>query len=107
LYSLTEIVFNNAIQDAAQLDEKLKVLSAEAKASTLPLLGIPVTVKDQFNVKGYDTTIGYVGRAFAPASDDAVVVKMLRSLGAVIIAKTNLPQSIMVRLSSTIIYVST
>lgn len=30
-----------------------------------------------------------------PARDDAVLVKMLRSLGAVILAKTNLPQSIM------------
>lgn len=53
------------------------------------------TLKDQFNVKGYDTTLGYVGRAFAPAKQDATVVKMLRALGAVVVAKTNLPQSIM------------
>ncbi|KAH6886312.1 amidase [Thelonectria olida] len=92
---LTEIVFHDALQHASQLDEQLKHLSTEGRVSNLPLLGVPVTLKDQFNVKGYDTTIGYVGRANAPASDDAVVVKMLRSLGAVIIAKTNLPQSIM------------
>lgn len=55
-----------------------------------------MTLKDQFNVEGYDSTIGYVGRAFAPAEEDSVLVKMLRSLGAVILAKTNLPQSIMV-----------
>lgn len=53
------------------------------------------TLKDQFNVKGYDTTLGYVGKAFAPAEQDATVVKMLKSLGAVVVAKTNLPQSIM------------
>jgi amidase len=57
---------------------------------------VPVTVKDQFNVKGYDSTIGYVGRGGKPASDDAVIVKLLKSLGAVVLAKTNLPQSIMV-----------
>jgi Asp-tRNA(Asn)/Glu-tRNA(Gln) amidotransferase A subunit family amidase len=56
-----------------------------------------VTVKDQFNLKGLDTTLGYVGRAFNPAQEDAVLVKMLKSLGAIIIAKSNLPQSIMVR----------
>ena len=54
-----------------------------------------MTLKDQFNVKGHDTTLGYTGRAFKPASEDAVLVEMLRELGAVIFAKTNLPQSIM------------
>lgn len=56
-----------------------------------------MTVKDQFNIAGVDTTLGYVGRSFKPAVDDAVLVWMLRSLGALIIAKSNLPQSIMVR----------
>lgn len=54
-----------------------------------------MTLKDQFNVKGYDTTIGYVGRAFKPAADDANLVKILEDAGVVFIAKTNLPQSIM------------
>lgn len=62
-----------------------------------PLHGIPITLKDQFNVKGYDSTLGYVSRAFKPASEDAILVKMLKKLGAVVLAKTNLPQSIMVR----------
>jgi hypothetical protein len=56
-----------------------------------------MTLKDQFNVEGHDSTIGYVGRALKPAQADAALVKMLRSLGAIILAKTNLPQSIMVR----------
>ena len=60
-----------------------------------PLHGIPTTLKDQFDVKGYDSTLGYLSRALSPAKDDAVLVKMLRSLGAVIVAKSNLPQSIM------------
>lgn len=43
-----------------------------------------------------DTTLGYVGRAFKPAEEDAVLVKILKGLGAVVVAKTALPQSIMV-----------
>lgn len=58
--------------------------------------GVPISLKDQFNVKGLDSTLGYVGRAFAPAASDALLVDVLRQLGAIIIAKTNLPQSIMV-----------
>ncbi|OHF01816.1 amidase [Colletotrichum orchidophilum] len=89
--SLTEIFFDDALKRAAELDDYL----AKNGKTIGPLHGVPVTLKDQFNVKGYDTTLGYVGRSFKPASDDAVVVRMLRSLGAVIVAKTNLPQSIM------------
>lgn len=54
-----------------------------------------MTLKDQYNVKGYDTTLGYLGRAFKPASDDADLVKILEDAGVIFLAKTNLPQSIM------------
>lgn len=55
-----------------------------------------MTVKDQFNIKGMDSTLGYTIKSFAPAASDAALVQMLKRLGAVILAKTNLPQSIMV-----------
>lgn len=55
-----------------------------------------MSFKDQFDIEGLDSTLGYVGRAFAPATSNAVIVKVLKGLGAVVIAKTNLPQSIMV-----------
>lgn len=88
---LTEICFTEALEDAAKLDEYYR------KNGKLigPLHGIPTTLKDQFDVKGLDSTIGYVARAFQPAIEDGTLVKLLRELGAVILAKTNLPQSIM------------
>lgn len=55
-----------------------------------------MTLKDQFDVEGYDSTLGYVGRAFKPRPRDCVLVGMLKRMGAVIVAKSNLPQSIMV-----------
>lgn len=67
-----------------------------------PLHGIPITLKDQFDIKGVDSTLGYVGRCFQPATEDAVLVQLLKNMGAVIIAKTNLPQSIMVRIHTLI-----
>lgn len=54
-----------------------------------------MTLKDQFDVQGYDTTLGYVGRSFQPAVADCLIVKILSEAGAIFIAKTNLPQSIM------------
>lgn len=84
--------FDGALQHARELDRH----RADNGKTIGPLHGIPMTLKDQFNVCGFDTTLGYVGRVGAPASDDATLVQMLQSLGAVILAKTNLPQSIMV-----------
>uniref|UniRef100_A0A8H7N1B3 Amidase domain-containing protein n=1 Tax=Bionectria ochroleuca TaxID=29856 RepID=A0A8H7N1B3_BIOOC len=88
---LTEVLFEEALNEAKKLD---KYFSEHVKLVG-PYHGVPITLKDQFNVKGYDSTIGYVGRSFKPAEEDAVVVKLLRSFGAIIIAKSNLPQSIM------------
>ncbi|KAK2811837.1 hypothetical protein FQN50_001875 [Emmonsiellopsis sp. PD_5] len=89
--ALSEIIFEDALKQARQLDQSFK----ETGKIKGPLHGVPVTLKDQFNVKGYDTTLGYVGRAFKPAAEDAVLVQILKDLGAIVIAKTNLPQSIM------------
>ncbi|PSR82633.1 amidase [Coniella lustricola] len=88
---LTEVCFDEALLSSRALDEHLN----QEHKLVGPLHGVPTTLKDQFNIKGLDTTLGYVGRALAPAEDDAALVKMLRALGAVILAKSNLPQSIM------------
>ncbi|KAJ6159789.1 hypothetical protein N7497_004326 [Penicillium chrysogenum] len=73
--SLTEVLFEDALGQAKQLDAEF----AETGKLRGPLHGIPITVKDQFNVKGVDTTLGYI----------------LKNMGAIVIAKTNIPQSIM------------
>ncbi|PWY83040.1 amino acid/polyamine transporter [Aspergillus heteromorphus CBS 117.55] len=88
---LTEVVFEDALEQARALDREFQQIG-QVKG---PLHGIPVTLKDQFDLKGVDTTLGYVGRAFAPATQDAVLAQMLKDLGAIVLAKTNLPQSIM------------
>ena len=90
--SLTEILFDDALTRAHELDR----LYAQNGRLVGPLHGVPMTLKDQFDVKGYDSTLGYVGRAFKPATKDCALVAMLKHMGAIIIAKSNLPQSIMV-----------
>jgi aspartyl-tRNA(Asn)/glutamyl-tRNA(Gln) amidotransferase subunit A len=63
-------------------------LTAEAAAGKLrgPLHGVPVGVKDQFNVKGMPT--GLRGRG--PEPEDATVVARLRAAGAVVMGKTHM-----------------
>ncbi|KAL5356743.1 amidase signature domain-containing protein [Aspergillus floccosus] len=88
---LTEILFADAVERACELDNHFRKFGKPVG----PLHGIPVSLKDQFDVCGLDSSLGYVGRAFSPRGEDAAVVTIMRELGAVIIAKTNVPQSIM------------
>ncbi|KAF5247315.1 hypothetical protein FANTH_6406 [Fusarium anthophilum] len=83
------------LEPAKRKNRKLDGFRQEHGQLIGPLHGVPVTVKDQFNIKGLDSTLGYIAKAFAPAENDAPLIETLKKLGAVIIAKTNLPQSIM------------
>lgn len=91
--SLTETLFDDAVKQAKELDTFFR----ENGRLVGPLHGVPMTLKDQFDIQGYDSTLGYVGRAFKPATQDCVLVSLLKQMGAVVVAKSNLPQSIMVR----------
>lgn len=56
-----------------------------------PLLGLPITVKDQFMVKNTPTTMGCSNR-WEPTTKEGPLIKRLREAGAIIIAKSSLPQ---------------
>ncbi len=57
----------------------------------LPLLGVPVAIKDDVDVAGQLSPYGS-GAVSTPAVRDAEVVSRLRAAGAVIIGKTNVPE---------------
>jgi aspartyl-tRNA(Asn)/glutamyl-tRNA(Gln) amidotransferase subunit A len=58
-----------------------------------PLAGIPVTLKDLFDVRGNVTAAGSsMLRTSAPAAHDAPVVARLRAAGAVIVARTHMSE---------------
>ena len=89
---LTETMFDTALSRARECDRYL----AEHKEPMGPLHGLPISIKDSFDVKNVRSTIGFVSFLDRDAAaDDAALVKVLLSLGAVIYVKTNIPQSLM------------
>ncbi|KAH8647922.1 amidase signature domain-containing protein [Xylariales sp. PMI_506] len=56
-----------------------------------PLEGIPYTVKDSYKVKGMPAAAGSPAFADLMATEDCFVVERLRSAGAVLIGRTNMP----------------
>jgi amidase len=90
---LTEIFFDDAIERAKKLD--LKFGQRLGKDNLPPLFGLPVSLKDSFQVRGYDTSTGLGCYANEPAAENSALAALLIDLGAVLYCKTNLPQSIM------------
>lgn len=60
-----------------------------------PLFGLPISLKDSFQVAGYDTSTGMGCYVDEPAKENSALAAMLIDLGAVLYCKTNLPQTIM------------
>ena len=56
-----------------------------------PLAGVPVVVKEEFDVAGTVTTLGGRGNS-TPAGRDSEAIRRLRAAGAVIIGKTTMPE---------------
>ena len=81
-----------------RLDE---VAHAQAEAADLmraagvraPLLGVPITIKDNFDLAGHATTAGSrLLRSEAPATSDAPVVARLKQAGAIVLGRTNMTE---------------
>ncbi len=56
-----------------------------------PLHGLPMTVKEAFDLKGHPTTMGYPSMTGNMAKEDALVVQRLKAAGAIVFGKSNVP----------------
>jgi amidase len=59
-----------------------------------PLHGVPVTVKESFDVAGFPSTFGRPERRSHAAERDASVVERLKAAGAIVFGKTNVPRDL-------------
>src|SRR5690349_1179914 len=64
---------------------------AIAKRKAGPLAGIPITVKESYNVAGLATTGGFTAQKNFIAAEDALAVARVKAAGAVVLGKTNVP----------------
>lgn len=77
--------FERARAAAREADAAL----AQGEGERRPLLGLPMTVKESFNIAGLPTTWGIPGTEGIPVKQDAVAVMRLKQAGAVILGKSN------------------
>ncbi len=75
--------FDRARVAAREADKAL------ARGERRPLLGVPMTVKESFNVAGLPTNWGVPAKEGWIAQTDATAVARLKAAGAIILGKTN------------------
>jgi amidase len=90
---------NPALNAVVTLDEAgARARAREADAALAagqphgPLHGVPVTIKDIYDVAGMRTTYGYRPTARNVATRHATVVQRLMDAGAIVLGKTNIPE---------------
>ncbi|KAG5352688.1 hypothetical protein C0989_001030 [Termitomyces sp. Mn162] len=106
---LTEIFVDRALKRARELDDIL----IKTGKPVGPLHGLPISLKDQFTMKGLETVMGvstpfvsyqerthfffegYVSWVGKDADTDCVLVELLNECGAVPFVRTNVPQTLM------------
>ena len=85
LHAFHVVRAERALAEAASVDGRRDL-------SDLPLAGVPVSIKDNFNVAGEPTRLGSRATSDAPAKADDEAVRRLKEAGAVVIGKTTLPE---------------
>lgn len=70
---LTEVMVPYALERAAACDAHL----AKTGKTIGPLHGLPVSLKDQFNLDGFETTMGYVGWIGKIAKGNSVITEVI------------------------------
>ncbi|KAJ6561163.1 general amidase [Mycena vulgaris] len=88
---LTEIFVDQALVRAKELDEHFK----STGKTVGPLHGLPISLKDQIDVKGVELTMGYVGWIGNVSKENSVCAQLLLDQGAVLYVRTNIPQALM------------
>jgi amidase len=88
---ITELLPQRALQRAEELDAHFK----EHARPVGPLHGLPISVKEHVGFQGLRCTTGYVSHWDVIAQEDAHILQVLHSAGAVFHCRTTVPQTMM------------
>lgn len=60
-----------------------------------PFHGLPISIKDNFNIVGKDSSIGIASLVNKPAAYNSTIIDIILESGAVLYVKTNVPTAVM------------
>ncbi|UAB77451.1 amidase [Erythrobacter sp. SCSIO 43205] len=80
-----------AVPDFERAAATAKAMDAAGPQGDQPLFGVPMTVKESFDVAGLQSCWGHKAHTDYIARSDSELVRRLKAAGAVILGKTNVP----------------
>jgi len=90
LEAVTDVNFEEALHTARDCDRQRR----EGKATGL-LHGIPISVKDNFHMKGFDASCGMTANCFQPSLEEGIPVMAVQLQGGIPFVKSNLPFAVL------------
>lgn len=97
---LTEIFFAQAFAKAQELDD----IYAKTRKPTGALFGVPISLKDQFEIKGTECNMGIASWIGQTSKENSVLVDILQNAGAILHCRTNVSQALMFGESDNYVY---
>ncbi|MDY7098849.1 MAG: amidase family protein [Pseudomonadota bacterium] len=80
-----------AVPDFERAAATAKAMNDQTPREDQPLFGVPMTIKESFEVEGLQSCWGHEKLTHYTAPRDSDVVRRLKTAGAIIIGKTNVP----------------
>ncbi|EPQ32148.1 uncharacterized protein PFL1_00345 [Pseudozyma flocculosa PF-1] len=89
---ITEVNLDHALVRAAELDKYFE----QTGKLVGPLHGVPISIKEHYNMKGVPLSLGFTSWFTKPApTESASIVLLAEHLGAIPFVKTNIPQTML------------
>ena len=97
--AIVDVRRDEALERARQLDEEIRIARSKTEIQgesvlDLPLLGVPVTVKNSIAVKGAVQDSGLWRARDRRAQNDSIPVAQLKEAGAIVIGISNVPEAL-------------
>lgn len=86
-----EIFFNKALERARELDNYMNTTGTVVGS----LHGVPISLKDQVNLPGIETTIGYISKVGSKSEKVSLLARVLQDQGAIFYVKTAVPTAML------------
>ena len=89
---VTDFLYDEAIEKAKSADKLYEQFKNDPNWVPKKLLGLPISLKDAFYLKGHDTTLGTATQAFKPSEKNGYIIDVLEDNGAIPFVVSNVSQ---------------
>ncbi|PBC26567.1 Fatty-acid amide hydrolase [Apis cerana cerana] len=91
--AVVEDRYSDALEEAKEIDKLLQTLeNTDLIKEKKPFLGVPFTTKESNEAKGMLHTMGLISRRNFRSQEDATAIHLIKDVGGILIAKTNIPE---------------